>query len=251
MRTVLEALKNYNHICWYPSAGRDFRSLLFISDWYCKKFNLPKDEGQELPDLYILTDYSGFPVWYGDDYDREGMEFLKPSFCLVDNAYYYNSTKITVKTVERLRDLNLSFDRELASFDNNSLYNSAFLIEVEVESMLEGVLTKYDATILYVTALNEAFYKEFILPNQIKVEYQVLVRYGEGICGGAKLHPAWIIRSYKELGTRYLISEVDYVTETSKEDKSGVSGPVLERIYTINGKQWSQHDEIGWYKIVK
>lgn len=57
--------------------------------------------------------------------------------------------------------------------------------------------------------------------------------------------------SYKGLGVRYLISEVDYVTEAAKKDESGMSGPVLERIYTINGKQWSQHDEIGWYKIVR
>lgn len=251
MRTVLEAIKPYKHICWYPSAGRDFRSLLFISDWYCNKFNLPKDEGQEMPDLYVFTDYVGFPVWYREDYEREGKGFLKPGFCLVDNAYYSNSTKITVKAVERLRDLNLSFDRELADFDNNSLYNSAFLMEVEVESMLEGVVTKYGTTVLYVMALNEAFYQEFILPNQIRMEYQVIVRYGEGMFGGARLHPAWIIKSYKDLETRYLISEVDYVTEAAKKDESGMPGPSLERIHTINGKQWSQHDEIGWYKIVK
>lgn len=249
MRTVLEAIKKYKHICWYPSAGADFRSLLFISDWYCKKYNLPLDKGQEMPDLYVLTDYAGFPVWYGEDYEREGEDFLKPGFCLVDNAYYSNSTKVTVKTVERLRDLHLSFDRELADFDNNSLYNAAFLMEVEVESVLEGIVTKYDATVLYVMALNESFYRELILPNRVRVEYQVLVRYGEGILGGARLNPAWIIRAYKNLGTKYLISEWDYVSDAENDTKSFDPMPRLKEIYTISGKQWSQHDMIGWYKV--
>ena len=42
MRITLEVLKEYNHICWYPSAGVDFKPLLFISDWYYKKNNVPR-----------------------------------------------------------------------------------------------------------------------------------------------------------------------------------------------------------------
>ena len=57
-------------------------------------------------------------------------------------------------------------------------------MEVEVESMLDGVVTTYGATVLYVTVLNELFYN-FLLRCHVKVEYEVLVRYGEGIGGGA------------------------------------------------------------------
>ena len=51
MRTTEEAIKQYKHICWYPSAGHDFRELLYISDWYYQKNNVPRDRGQKMPDL--------------------------------------------------------------------------------------------------------------------------------------------------------------------------------------------------------
>lgn len=252
MRSTVDALKQFKHICWYPSAGMDFRPLLFISGWYCGKFGISMDEGQEMPDLFVLTDYCGFPSYFREEYKKEGFDFLKPGFRLIENEYYSNSTKITVKSVERLRDLGLPFDRELACFDNNQAYNSSFLMEVEVESKLDGIVTTYDANVLYITALNELFYNEIILRHHIKVEYQVLVRYGEGIGGGAMLNPSWIIRSYKELGTKYLISELRYVDDAEIDENSDKPMPVLEKIYSINAKQWSQHDaEIGWHRVIK
>jgi len=252
MRTTEEAIRQYKHICWYPSAGRDFRPLLFLSDWYCRKNGLDLDEGQEMPDLYIFTDYVGFPVWFGDEYEKEGFDFLKPGFHLIENEYYSNSTKITIKCVERLVDFRFSFDRNLACMDSTPAYNSSFLMEVEVESKLEGVVTTYDATVLYITAFNETLYREFILRHHIKVEYQVLVRYGEGMGGGARIHPSWIIRSYRELGTKYLISELRYVEEAREDESTDKPMPVLEKIYSINAKQWSQHDaEIGWHRVIK
>ena len=54
MRTIEDAIKNYNHICWYPSAGEDFKPLLFISNWYYKKNSVPMDEGQVLRNCLIF-----------------------------------------------------------------------------------------------------------------------------------------------------------------------------------------------------
>ncbi|MBO4426391.1 MAG: hypothetical protein J5776_05230, partial [Clostridiales bacterium] len=56
MRSIEEVIKDYKHVCWYPSAGSDFRALLFLSDWYYKKNDVPMDEGQVLPDLFVMTD---------------------------------------------------------------------------------------------------------------------------------------------------------------------------------------------------
>ncbi|MBR3247109.1 MAG: hypothetical protein IKG03_01775 [Clostridiales bacterium] len=78
MRTTKDAIKKFKHICWYPSAGKDLRPLLFISDWNYKKNNVPMDEGQEFPDLFILTDLCGFFDSYGD------------SDCLGDAYYQLN-----------------------------------------------------------------------------------------------------------------------------------------------------------------
>ena len=34
-------IKSYKRICWYPSAGADFRELLFLSEQYCKRKDVP------------------------------------------------------------------------------------------------------------------------------------------------------------------------------------------------------------------
>ena len=249
MRSTQEAIRQYKHICWYPSAGKDFRSLLFLSDWYFRKNDLSLDEGQELPDLFIFTDYLGLSGYYSEEYEKEGFEFLKPGFCLIEKEYYSNSTRITVKSVERLRDTGLPFSREYAAFDKSRAYNSSFLIEVEVESKLDGVVTTYGATVLYVTVLNELFYN-FLLRCHVKVEYQVLVRYGEGIGGGAMNGPDWIILSYRELGTKYLITEYRYVEAAENKADKADPMPVLEQFHSVSGKQWSEHDNIGWFRVV-
>lgn len=248
MRTTQEAIRQYKHICWYPSAGKDFRSLLFLSEWYFRKNDLSLDEGQELPDLFVFTDYLGLSDYYEEEYEKEGFEFLKPGFRLIENEYYSNSTKITVKSVERLRDTGLPFSREYAAFDKSRAYNSSFLMEVEVESMLDGVVTTYSATVLYVTVLNELFYN-FLLRCHVKVEYQVLVRYGEGF-GGAMGGPDWIILSYRELGTKYLITEYRYVEDAKNKADIDDPLPVLTQFHSVSAKQWSEHDNIGWFKVV-
>ncbi len=59
MRSIEEVIRQFEHVCWYPSAGSDFRALLFLSDWYYKKNDVPTDEGQVLPDLFGMTDMMG------------------------------------------------------------------------------------------------------------------------------------------------------------------------------------------------
>lgn len=99
MRTTEEAIKQFKHICWYPSAGKDFRPLLFISNWYYKKNNVPIDDGQEFPDLFILTDHCGLfdshgdTSCLGDAYYQLKEGFCEPNAQLVD-IEYKNSSKV-------------------------------------------------------------------------------------------------------------------------------------------------------------
>ena len=82
------------------------------------------------------------------------------------------------------------------------------------------------------------------------MEYQVLVRYGEGIGGGAMNGPDWIILSYRELGTKYLITEYRYVEDAENKADKADPMPVLEQFHSVSGKQWSEHDNIGWFRVV-
>ena len=255
MRTVEKAIKQYNHICWYPSAGEDFKPLLFISDWYYKKNNVPMDEDQVLPDLFIFTDYAGFHSRdnelrdYGDAYEQIQNSFCKPGSCFIHVSYKNSSTDITVKSFEKLRDLHLPFDTSLASCEKGPDYNSAFLMKVEVRSRINETVNTYETSIMYVAALNEIFAERVLVPNRIKTEYLIIIRYGTGFGGGNGKGFAWILSDYKELGIKYLVTSHCVHGEFS-ETESNKPYPQLTDIYGIDGKQWTKDVSVVWYKLI-
>lgn len=252
MRTTEETIKHFKHICWYPSAGKDFRPLVFISDWYYKKNMVPKDDGQEFPDLFIFTDLCGLFDSHGDDsclgdaYYQLKEGFCKPGSRLIRVSSKNSSTEIIVKKHERLRDLNIPFDQECAYFDKASDYNSSLLLNVEVVSRIDDVLNRYETSILYVAVLNEFFANNFLLPNRIKIEYQVIVAYGG--FGGGHYGPQWILQKYKEFGTKYLIGN-DYGWSHMSEDYPDKPAPRFDVLYWIDGEQWSKGSPVIWYKL--
>ena len=252
MRTTLEAIRAYKHICWYPSAGKDFRPLLFISEWYYRKNNVPTDDGQEFPDLFIFTDLCGMFDSFGDTdclgdaYYQIRNGFCEPDSRLISIAYKNSSTEIVVKHFERLSDLNLPFDHEYAFCEKASDYNSSLLMNVEVRSRINDVVNVYETSILYVAALNEFFAEEFLIPNKIRTEYQVIVAYGG--FGGGHYPPDWILQKYKEFGTRYLIG-MDYGWKHLSETHPDKPAPDCEDIYAVDGDQWSKGSPVIWYRL--
>lgn len=252
MRTTEEAIKQYKHICWYPSAGKDFRPLLFISDWYYKKNKVPRDDGQEFPDLFIFTDLCGLFDSYGDTsclgvaYYQLKEGFCEPGSNLLRISYKNSSTEIIVKKHERLRDLNLPFKQEYANFDKASDYNSSLLLDVEIVSRINDVINRYETSILYEAALNEFFAENFLIPNRIKTEYQVIVAYGG--FGGGHYGPQWILQKYREFGTKYLIGN-DYGWNHMSEDYPDNPAPHFDMLYWIDGEQWSKGSPVVWYKL--
>ena len=63
---LIDEIKKFKHICWYPSAGADFRALLFFSEAfysdysgffrYSKPYAYPDDAERIVPDLFIFND---------------------------------------------------------------------------------------------------------------------------------------------------------------------------------------------------
>ena len=254
MRAVAEAIKDYKHICWYPSSGEDFKPLLFLSDWYYKKNNVPMDEGQITPDLFIFTYYAGFHSHdtelrgYGDAYEQIQNGYCEPGSSFIHVSYKNSSTDIIVKSFEKLRDLQLSFDTELAAFEKGPDYNSAFLMKVEVISRINEKVNTYETSIMYVAALNEMFAERVLIPNRIKTEYLIIIRYGTGFGGGNGKGFTWILSDYKELGIKYLVTSHCVQSEFS-ETESDKPYPNITGLYGIDGKQWTKDVPVVWYKL--
>ena len=255
MRTVLETLKEYNHICWYPSAGEDFKPLLFISDWYYKKNSVPMDEGQVLPELFIFTDYFGFHSHdkelrgYGDAYEQIQNGYCEPGSSFIHVSYKNSSTDIMVKSFEKLRNLHLPFNTELASCERGYDYNSAFLMKVEVISRINEKVNTYETSIMYVAVLNELFAERVLVPNSIRTEYLIIIRYGTGFGGGNGKGFTWILSEYKELGIKYLVTS-HFVQGELTEAESDKPYPQLTGLYGIDGKQWTRDVPVVWYKLI-
>ena len=54
-KKLIEVLKDKT-ICWYPSAGEDFRPLLYLSEQYVSTRDAIKNISP-LPELFVFTDY--------------------------------------------------------------------------------------------------------------------------------------------------------------------------------------------------
>ena len=251
MRTIDEVVKQFEHICWYPSAGNDFRVLLFLSDWYYKKHNVPLEEGQVLPELFILTDLQGLhDIFQPKDFVRDDKLGLtsyrrcEPGSKILHATYMGRYTDITLINLEELESYDFAFNPQMTSFRPGRTYNSAFLLEVEVETKKYETISRFTANVLYVSVQNEFFIKEFLVPNKTKVEYQVLIRYGrDSAIPRSEELPPKIIRSYRNLGIRYLISNEEYVSDAFPESM------LDEPIYSISGGQWSGYGAVNWYRL--
>lgn len=245
-------LKRFKHVCWYPSAGNDFRPLLYLSEWYYRRKNVSYEDKQELPDLFVFTDVEGLygcEAGVGEDaYPQIRKGYCNPGACLRSvSSYPDRSTRIIVNSFEKLQDLHLTFDPDKTAFACNSDYNSSYLMNVHVVSHISGVINEFDTTVLYITAQNESFAYEFIIPKRIKIEYLVLIRYGSSF-GGANYGPSWIMNEYKNLGVDYLLSERYYVSDALKGESFNAL-PSFKEVYSIEGARKSDYNEAAWYKL--
>ena len=254
MRTTEEVIRQHKHICWYPSAGVDFKPLLFLSEWYYKKNSVATDEGQAFPDLFIFSDYMGFHAHemklqvFGEAYEQIQNGFCNPDSCLIHVSYKNSSTEIMVKSFERLKDLNLPFDPELASMKNDIDYNSAILLNVEIVSRIHEEVNRYEVSVLYLAALNEFVAENILVPNGFKTEYLVIINYGTGFGGGCGKGFTWILSNYRKLGIKYLVSNHVVRGDIVNKD-SEMPYPETKVIYYIDGVQWTKDSPVVWYTL--
>lgn len=185
---------------------------------------------------------------FGDAYDQIQNGHCEPGSCFIHVSYKNSSTEIIVKSFEKLRNLHLPFNTELASCEKGYDYNSAFLMKAEVISRINDTVNTYETSILYVAALNEMFAERVLIPNRIKTEYVLIINYGTGFGGGDGKGYSWIISDYEELGMKYLVSN-HYVNSAIDETESDKPYPIVTDIYDVDGKQWTKDVPVVWYKL--
>ncbi len=257
---ILDVIEKHKSICWYPSAGDDFRPLIFFNPYTYEDLEIPMDKDQVFPDLFILTDVL-YPSMYPMDFifdksvanlaELNDPEAWKGMTMLYDGLH----TRISIKRIRKLKKMVFSLSKETLSYDydNHDNYGNVFCFDTHVRSKRYGSSewNEWDVTVLYVVVENMVFARDFLMKNSISVDYLPVVRYGESM-GGALLGPNWIRNILGYLKCKYFICNPCYREEArdmSYFEGYNISPTKLEEIKRINKEKWSDYEEIIWNRV--
>src|SRR5271157_4235922 len=143
----LDSFKGEPRIAWYPSAGEDFRDLLYLNRKY-SEINPPSSPEPPPPDIFLHTDY-----------------FPHSSSTFLDSRIIHseNRTTITVKSIEELPRCDLPLDPKIVDLQGSIATGRVVFLEIDVQS---NVLGSFSCPVLYVFAENAAFCAERVLPQE-------------------------------------------------------------------------------------
>lgn len=225
-------------IAWYPSAGKDFRALLYLHQNY-SIFDPAIQPEPVPPDIFIFSDY----------YPWENLRFLDSRQIFSDN-----DTTISVDGIEELPPLNLPLHDHIVSFPKGSLATGRVIfMNVKITS---NVLGEYRYPVIYAFVENESFYCEKLVPAQAIISHVIHVRYGGGLGGGGQAAGTWIINVLKKLNCEVFITDghhswqkgddfaLDYCPAIPKS-----SDIKLHPIREIHESKWSGHGDVSWNLI--
>lgn len=260
MKSLKEIIQNHNNICWYPSAGADFRVLMFLSEQYCKWKNVDIEKNI-LPDLFILTDCNPQDISFVDrrgvsnvgKLNGDNAKELKTLFGSFDGE-----TTISVKEIELLEDLVIQFDKTLCNIGLSDNYGKSYYMRVHINSEQLG---EWDTDVVYLLTENTGFALKYLIPMGITIDYLVRVRYGD-FFGGSRLYGEWLLKLLKPLNVKYFLSNeinetsFSYVPEQLNSSYSNlreVWGSVevipLSEVFCVAGRTWSDQGDIHWYRV--
>lgn len=228
-------LEKFNSICWYPSAGKDFREMMYLSAQYAKLRGWNEDI---FPDCFVLTDICGFMY--------EGML----SNILIGHTVVFDDlrgTKIEAFNGHELDNLNIPFKRRVFS-DSDENYGRVICADIKITS---SVLGEINTKLVYVIMENTSFAIDYLLKEGIKIDYLVQVRYGMGVSTG--MYVKYLL---KDFGTRYFISDWNF---PANEDyayneyidllKDKTETTLLDTSIQVQSYQWSNSGDVRWYKV--
>jgi len=234
----LNDIKKPPQIAWYPSAGWDFKALLFLHKGFTEIHPAKKEVIEpQSPDLFIFTDYAPFIP----------EDFTDPGYIIFEDS----NTKISIVDLEYLPQIRLDNHTDIVWKDSNEYTNKVFFFEIEVVSNRFG---KYTVPVIYVCVENEAFCSRFLLPQQISLSHIIHVRYGGGCGGGGSASGAWIINILKSLSCKVFITDGHHDWQNGDEAaihcypnlKKENQQTHLKRFRKIPGEWWSNHGDVSW-----
>lgn len=189
-KKVIEILKKYENVLFYPSSGFDFKSFLFTNPAYYNDLDqFDYRRMTTFPDLYIHTDYSNlYPNGFWD------------------GQVLYNDNWTSVRVLNSsliAHDTDHIPDPQIVHFEPHNNQGKIYFLRVEINSHLLGCFEK---DLLYGIYENSAFFSKYLIPNNIKLSHIINIRGGGGFTGG-NLTPRFTELFLGMLNVKYVISD--------------------------------------------
>jgi hypothetical protein len=235
LKTFLNNCKGEPRIAWYPSAGEDFRALLYLDPSY-SQINPATQEEPESPDIFLFTDY--YPWKYSSFLDNRSI-------------YSDNRTSVYIEHIEELPRLNLPLHEELVHFPQGSeATDRVVFLKIRVTSDRLGSISY---PVIYAFAENETFYCKKLIQNNAVISHVIHIRYGGGCGGGGNATGVWLKNVLKPLCCELYISDSHYSWQSGDEFALELCPSIpresdvqLTPIRTIPSYEWSNHGDISW-----
>jgi len=190
LKKFVDKLNGNPRIAWYPSAGEDFRPLLYLHPNF-SKLNPGIHQEPKAPDIFLFTDY--FPG-------------RLPTFLKSKNIYSSKKTTILIEHIEVLPNLNLlPLHKELVQFQRGGqATDKAVFLKIKIDSDRLGSIIY---PVVYAFAENETFYCKKLIHHNAKISHIIHVRYGGGCGGGGRAKGGWLLNILEKLHTELLITD--------------------------------------------
>lgn len=223
-------------VAWYPSAGEDFRDLLYLNNSF-SNLKPPKTLEPPCPNFFLHSDY--FP-W-------SNSKFLDSKIIYSDTRTY-----VRLKSIEELPRCIIPLNDQIVDFPKGSHATGRVLfLEVDVDSEQLGT---FSAPVIYAFVENGAFCAEKVLPNNGKFSHIIHIRYGGGCGGGGKSSGIWLLNVLQRLECECFVTDSHYHMQSGDEAtyekypilKEQGSRPLLEPVREISSQSWSGHGDVSW-----
>jgi hypothetical protein len=225
-------------IAWYPSAGWDFRDLLYLHPDFHGGAEIPAEGLPQPPTFFLHTDY--FP-WSSI-----------PVFDSGETVFKDNHTWIRVEHREELPCCKLPLDDRIVDFKHGSaLTHRVFYLELGVHS---SVLGRFTRPLIYAFAENAAFCAHVLLPQEAALSHIVRVRFGGGLCGGGRSTGIWLLNVLRKLKCDCLVCNAEWhrqegdqrIYQLYPELQGAEDDTCLHRLCKLHSHQWSGYGDVHW-----
>jgi len=239
-KKFIDNFKGEPRIAWYPSAGEDFRALLYLHPSFSSKY--PATDAEPLsPDIFLFTDY----------YPWSFSSFLDKRMIHADDR-----TTVYIEHIEELPILNLSTHPEISLFpEGSSATNRAVFLKINIKS---DVLGSISYPVIYAFAENETFFCDKIVPTKASITHVIHIRYGGGCGGGGKASGVWLLNVLKQINCELFITDGHFYWQSGDQFALELCSSIpkeceviLTPIRKLPGRGWSDHGDVIWNKINK